>query len=187
MGNFYYLTLLKQEPHVVANFLKKVLKYMGEPLCTFALYNRFRDLSDTPVDKRCAKLKEICAPMPKINKNVFVFIMKFFNKVTKESEFNKMNLHNMATVITPNLFRPFELTANDLIFASHLVDTFKIMMINYKDIFNVEDDEDDDNLDNNLPVISINPSHKPLIIEEDEDDKDHQQHTSAAGLFNNKK
>lgn len=124
--------------------------------------------------------------MPKINKNVFVFIIKFFNKVTKESEFNKMNLHNMATVVTPNLFRPFELTANDLIFASHLVDTFKIMMINYKEIFNVEDDEDDDNLDNNHPVISINPSHKPLIIEEDDDVKDHQQLSSAGGVFNNK-
>jgi hypothetical protein len=83
MGNFFYLTLLKQEPHVVANFLKKVLKYMGEPLCTFALYNRFRDLSDTPVDKRCAKLKDICAALPAINRNVFVFIIKFFNKVTK--------------------------------------------------------------------------------------------------------
>ncbi len=117
MGNYYYVTLLKQEPHVVANFLKKVLKYMGEPLCTFPLYSRFRELSDTPVDKRCPKLKEICALLPKINRNVFVFIIKFFYKVTKDSEFNKMNLHNMATVITPNLFRPFELTANDLIFA----------------------------------------------------------------------
>ena len=62
MGNYYYLTLLKEEPHVVSNYLKKVLKYMGEPLCTFALYSRFRDLSDTPVPKRAAKLKEICAP-----------------------------------------------------------------------------------------------------------------------------
>jgi hypothetical protein len=48
-----------------------------------------------------------------------------------------MNLHNLATVITPNLFRPFELTANDLIFAQHLVETFKIMMTHYKVIFDV--------------------------------------------------
>ena len=46
---------------MVANYLKKVLKYMGEPLCTFALYSRFRELSETPVDKRAGKLKEICA------------------------------------------------------------------------------------------------------------------------------
>lgn len=60
-----------------------------------------------------------------------------------------MNLHNLATVITPNLFRPFELTANDLIFASHLVETFKIIMQNYREIFDVEMDEDDDKSDDN--------------------------------------
>jgi hypothetical protein len=41
-------------------------------------------------------------------------------------------------------------------------------MLNYKEIFNVEDDEDDDNLDNNHPDICINTSHKPLIIEEED-------------------
>ena len=144
MGNYYYLTQLKDDPHVVANYLKKVLKYMGEPLCTFPLYSRFRDLSDTPLPKRAGKLKEICALLPAINRNVFVYIIKFFLKVTKQSEHNKMNLHNLATVITPNLFRPFELTANDLIFAQHLVETFKIMMTDYKEIFGVSNDEDED-------------------------------------------
>jgi hypothetical protein len=52
-----------------------------------------------------------------------------------------MNLHNLATVITPNVFRPFELTANDLIFAGHLVETFKIMIANYRYIFDVTDTE----------------------------------------------
>ncbi len=55
-----------------------------------------------------------------------------------------MNLHNMATVITPNLFRPFELTANDLIFAQHLVETFKIMMTHYREIFSVDEDDDEE-------------------------------------------
>ena len=85
MGNYYYLTQLKEEPHVVGNYLKKVLKYMGEPLCTFALYSRFRDLSETPIAKRGAKLKEICALLPQVNRNVFIFIIKFFLKVGKES------------------------------------------------------------------------------------------------------
>ncbi len=50
-----------------------------------------------------------------------------------------MPLHNLATVITPNIFRPFELTANDLIFASHLVESFKVMILNYEFIFEVQD------------------------------------------------
>lgn len=36
---------MSSDPHVVANYLKKVLKYMGEPLCTYKLYTKFRDLS----------------------------------------------------------------------------------------------------------------------------------------------
>lgn len=52
-----------------------------------------------------------------------------------------MPLHNLATVITPNIFRPFDLTANDLIFAGHLVETFKIMMLHYEYIFDLEEDD----------------------------------------------
>ena len=78
--------------------------------------------------------------MPDINRNVFIFIIKFFRKVIEQCAHNKMNLHNLATVVTPNLFRPFELTANDLIFAGHLVETFKIMINRYKEIFNLPKD-----------------------------------------------
>ena len=169
MGNYYYLTLLKEEPHVVANYLKKVLKYMGEPLCTFSLYSRFRDLSDTPVPKRAAKLKEICALLPPVNRNVFIFIIKFFLKVTKQSEHNKMNVHNLATVVTPNLFRPFELTANDLIFAQHLVETLKIMITEYREVFSVTPEEEEgDGEDEEILVISPNTTAaSPKIVEED--------------------
>ena len=45
MGNYFYLTELEDQPHIVACFLKKVLRNMGEPICTFRLYQRFRDLS----------------------------------------------------------------------------------------------------------------------------------------------
>lgn len=45
LGNYYILTQMVNDPHAVANYLKRVLKYMGEPLCTFKLYPMFRDLS----------------------------------------------------------------------------------------------------------------------------------------------
>lgn len=53
-----------------------------------------------------------------------------------------MPLHNIATVITPNVFRPFELTANDLIFAGHLVESFKVMMQNYEYVFGLDEEEE---------------------------------------------
>lgn len=73
--------------------------------------------------------------LPVINQKTFVFLIRFFHKVIAKSAQNTMNLHNLATVITPNLFRPFELTANDLIFAGHLVETFKLIMTDYREIF----------------------------------------------------
>ena len=66
---------------------------------------------------------------------MFLFIIKFFKKVIAECESNRMTLHNLATVVTPNLFRPFELTPNDLIFAGHLVETFKLMIEQSQMIF----------------------------------------------------
>lgn len=56
-GNYYILNEFSHEPHVVANYLKKILKSMGEPLCTFKLYSRFRDLSDVKVEERPEKLR----------------------------------------------------------------------------------------------------------------------------------
>jgi hypothetical protein len=49
-----------------------------------------------------------------------------------------MTLHNLATVVTPNIFRPFELTANDLIFAGHLVESLKMMITDCEEIFGIE-------------------------------------------------
>ena len=39
MGNYFFLTKLNNAPHVVACYLKKILRQMGEPLCTFKLYS----------------------------------------------------------------------------------------------------------------------------------------------------
>lgn len=158
MGNYSYLTQLEDDPHVVANFLKKVLKYMGEPLCTFDLYVRFRDLSDvTQEEEKLKRLKEICGFLPLINRNVFIFIIKFFRKVIEQSASNRMNLHNLATVVTPNLFRPFELTANDLIFAGGLVETFKIMINRYREIFGLVSQSEERSTDSQ--------SSGPLVVE----------------------
>lgn len=81
-----------------------------------------------------------------------------------------MTVHNMATVITPNLFRPFELTANDLIFAQHLVETFKIMINEYRYIFNVTKEEDDEEEEILSDLAGLKIEHRDnQLINEDED------------------
>lgn len=46
-----------------------------------------------------------------------------------------MTLHNLCTIMTPNLFRPFEITPNDLIYASQLVEVLKMMCVHFSYIF----------------------------------------------------
>ena len=44
-GDYFYLGNIN-DPVTVAVFLKKVLREMGEPLCTFDAYIRFKDIND---------------------------------------------------------------------------------------------------------------------------------------------
>lgn len=46
-----------------------------------------------------------------------------------------MTLHNLCTIMTPNLFRPFEITPNDLIYASQLVEVLKMMCVHFSYVF----------------------------------------------------
>ena len=46
-----------------------------------------------------------------------------------------MTIHNLSTIMTPNLFRPFEITPNDLIYAGHLVEVLKMMCVHTDYIF----------------------------------------------------
>lgn len=48
--------------------------------------------------------------------------------LTEYSEDNKMKSQNLAIVFAPNLFRPYEITPNDMIYAQILVKTLKIMI-----------------------------------------------------------
>jgi hypothetical protein len=45
LGDYAFIFTVK-EPQIVAYYLKCVLKYMQEPLCTFALYPKFKKLCE---------------------------------------------------------------------------------------------------------------------------------------------
>lgn len=92
MGNYFYLTEMGKEPNVAANFLKKVLSNMKEPLCTFDLYYTFKSICEIPKENRVEKIREACLKLPMLNRNTFVFLIEFFNRIVLEAEFNKVYL-----------------------------------------------------------------------------------------------
>jgi hypothetical protein len=42
-GNYQYLASLEKKPHVVGSYFKQIFMEMGEPLCTFGLYTKFKE------------------------------------------------------------------------------------------------------------------------------------------------
>lgn len=68
MENYGFLeSHMKDEPHVVANFLKKVLREMSEPLIPYDIYDDFLNLSTLPNAMRIDPIKDLVAKMPMIN------------------------------------------------------------------------------------------------------------------------
>ena len=71
-GNFGILEQesLRNDPNVVANYLKRVLRQMKEPLIPQAQYDelgKLTDIDDLPTDIGNRKIKQIVETMPEIN------------------------------------------------------------------------------------------------------------------------
>lgn len=103
LKNYSVLKQMTDRPQVVANYLKRVLQEMSEPLVPFRHYRDFRDLAapssdesnsphglsmiedGSPIDKRQARLSEIhdlVNLLPPINRNTLQYLCKFFRRVS---------------------------------------------------------------------------------------------------------
>ena len=133
-GNYFYLGNI-QEPLSVAGYMKKVFREMGEPLCTFDLYSKFKDINDetcsTPEEK-VQRAFDLVERLPEINKETFKALLSFLQTVTHYKEHNKMGANNLAIIFAPNLFKAYEVTPNDMIYAQVLVKTLTLMIANFE-------------------------------------------------------
>ncbi|TDL24068.1 RhoGAP-domain-containing protein [Rickenella mellea] len=111
--------LTQVNPVQLAALLKKFLKALPEPLMTFRLYRLFMAAENmTNEEDKLRYLHLVTLLLPKGNRDtteiLFVFLkwVASFAHVDEETG-NKMDLHNLATVISPNIFRTFQSKAND--------------------------------------------------------------------------
>ncbi|KAI5121611.1 hypothetical protein M0805_001143 [Coniferiporia weirii] len=103
--------LSQDNPVQLAALLKKFLKSLPEPLMTYKLYRLFmaaENLSNEADRKRCLHL--VTMILPKGNRDTAEVLFTFLKWVASFSHVdvetgNKMDLHNLATVISPNIFR----------------------------------------------------------------------------------
>ncbi|KAI4236839.1 MAG: hypothetical protein L6R40_006028 [Gallowayella cf. fulva] len=103
--------LSKESPVQVAALLKKFLRELPDPLLTFKLYRLFiisQKINDEEKRKRVLHLT--CCLLPKTHRDSLEILFSFlvwassFSQVDEESG-SKMDTHNLATVIAPNILK----------------------------------------------------------------------------------
>ncbi|KAJ3062037.1 hypothetical protein HDU98_002046 [Podochytrium sp. JEL0797] len=88
----------------VAALLKKFFRDMPDPLLTFKLHFLFiasQNFDDLPTRKRILHLA-LCL-LPKPNLDLLLVLLHFLRRVARFHESNKMDIPNLATVMTPNI------------------------------------------------------------------------------------
>ncbi|KAH3665639.1 hypothetical protein OGAPHI_003827 [Ogataea philodendri] len=102
--------LSKETPIQLAALLKRFTREMPDPLLTFKLYDLFilsHKFADD-VAKRDQILKLAYCMLPKVHRDLAEVLFSFFNWVASfclidEENGSKMDIHNLATVLTPNI------------------------------------------------------------------------------------
>jgi hypothetical protein len=101
--------LSKENVVQVAALLKRYLRALPDPLLTFKLHRLFiasQKIADE--DKRRRILHLTCCLLPKVHRDCLEILCNFFNWVASfhqidEESGSKMDTHNLATVIAPNI------------------------------------------------------------------------------------
>ncbi|KAL9130741.1 MAG: hypothetical protein Q9217_001137 [Psora testacea] len=103
--------LSKESPVQVAALLKKFLRELPDPLMTHKLYRLFiTSQKITDEEKRRRVLHLTCCLLPKSHRDSLEVLSSFlvwassFSQVDEESG-SKMDTHNLATVIAPNILK----------------------------------------------------------------------------------
>ncbi|KAF2257854.1 rho-type GTPase-activating protein-like protein [Lojkania enalia] len=103
--------LSSRNPVILANLLKRFLRYMPEPILTLKLYKLFMTANDIEDEAQRKKvLHLICCLLPKAHRDTMEVLFCFLNWVSSfhtvdEETGNKMDTWNIATVMAPNILR----------------------------------------------------------------------------------
>lgn len=129
--------LSKETPVQIAALLKKFLREMPDPLLTFKLHRLFvvtQKISDPEKQKRVLHLS--CCLLPKAHRDTMEVLFAFLNWASSfchvdDESGSKMDIHNLATVITPNILYPN--TKNSTVDESFLAIEAVNALITYND------------------------------------------------------
>ena len=105
MANFSYLADL-DDPHLVANYWKHMLREMKNPLIPFEHYELYGALAEIPEQRRPMRIKVLVGKLDTLRRNTLKFCCEFFSELIQYESDNKMTSYNIAVTVGPNIFRP---------------------------------------------------------------------------------
>jgi len=98
---------LKEEAHVVAGVMKLYFRELPSPLIPSEYYSPLVEIAKNhDRNSRITQIKETLSKLPKINRDTFLYILKFLFEISQHADKNKMNPSNLAVVWAPNLLYP---------------------------------------------------------------------------------
>ncbi|XP_017055030.1 rho GTPase-activating protein conundrum [Drosophila ficusphila] len=92
--------------HELGALLKRWLRELPQPLLTNELIKLFYQCHALPLINQRNALSIVCQLLPPENRNTLRSLLKFLNFIIDLSDINKMNLHNISTIIAPSFFPP---------------------------------------------------------------------------------
>ncbi|KAH8404552.1 hypothetical protein KR009_006497, partial [Drosophila setifemur] len=92
--------------HELSALLKRWLRELPQPLLTHEFLQLFYQCHKLPSTDQRKALSIICQLLPHENRNTLRSLLKFLNNIIDLRDANKMNLHNVSTIIAPSFFPP---------------------------------------------------------------------------------
>ncbi|ELR12620.1 RhoGAP domain containing protein [Acanthamoeba castellanii str. Neff] len=103
------------DPHTVSGLLKLYLRSLPEPLITYDLYDKFKEASELGnAVESAARMRALVNSLPQDNQVVLEYLIDFIGRVAQHSATNFMHIQNLATVFGPNLLRPKDASAIEM-------------------------------------------------------------------------
>eukprot|EP01101_Sappina_pedata_P011171 TRINITY_DN7302_c0_g1_i1.p1 TRINITY_DN7302_c0_g1~~TRINITY_DN7302_c0_g1_i1.p1 ORF type:complete len:408 (+),score=101.18 TRINITY_DN7302_c0_g1_i1:148-1371(+) len=129
-----------KEVHTIAVLMKQFFSQLAEPLFTFELFDEWVELVEgiqnhkTLENVPVREIQKYLQRMPKTNRALTKYLMRFLKDFSQHVEKTKMASNNLALVFGPNLLRSKEPTAESL-FGMNGSKLVEIMIVHYDAIF----------------------------------------------------
>lgn len=132
VGNYGYINTV-QSPHVVSNYLKRVLFELKDPLIPFRQYDEYGQLGHYEGEEKIRQIKRLVDDMDTQRQQTLKFLVQFFREVVSNEKSNKMTSYNIAVTTCPTIIRP-KVTKPDDLFKHATYYAALIKMIEYYDV-----------------------------------------------------